>query len=217
MNCSIIIPAYNEDTTIYTLIDSISKNYSLPIIVVDDGSDIEIKVSALENTYVLRNDGNKGKGYSVLKGISYSSSLGFSHSIVLDADLQHDVNDIEKFLKTGEGDLVLGYRELASPMPIHRRLSNRLTSWFISKISGFKIKDSQCGFRMYKNSLLEKEDFKEKGFQFESEILLKLPKETKIRQIPIKLIYNDKKSHINKVKDTGRFIKLIFRHLIYGN
>ena len=70
------------------------------------------------------------------------------------------------------------------------------TSYFISKISGFRIKDSQCGFRMYRNSLLEKISFQEKGFQFESEVLLKIPKETKIGQIPINLIYNNIDNYI---------------------
>ena len=69
---------------------------------------------------------------------------------------------------------------------------------------------------MYKNSIFEELKFSQNGFQFESEFLLKLDKEKRIKQIPINTIYNGSKSHINKIKDTIKFVKLISNHLIYG-
>ena len=62
---------------------------------------------------------------------------------------------------------------------------------------GKKIKDSQCGFRMYKNSIFKSTIFNEEGFQFESELLLKLGRDIYIKQIPIKTIYNKLTSMIN--------------------
>ena len=213
MKCSIIIPAYNEKR-LKDLVLEIISNHNIPLIVIDDGSEDNID---LEIPHLLRNNVNKGKGYTILKGIKHSQKLGYSHSIVMDGDFQHAPEDINLFLKEGDQhDIVLGYRKFEKPMPLHRILSNKITSFILSKILKTKIIDSQCGFRMYKNEKFYNLDFKEDGFQFESEIFFKLPKPLRIKQIPIKTIYNNDKSHINKTKDTFKFIKLIINHLIYG-
>ncbi len=211
---SIVIPAYNEDSYIYKLITTILSKYpDEHIIVVDDGSDNFINFNH-KNVFIVRNENRLGKGLSILKGIDKSLSLGASFSIVIDGDMQHDCEYIQKFIEESiDVDLVLGYRELSKPMPFYRILSNRITTAIISFISKVKIKDSQCGFRRYKNSFLKKYAFKEKGFQFESEVLLKLNRETRLSQIPIKTIYNDSKSHMNIIYDTLKFIKLILRHI----
>ena len=214
---AIIIPSYNEDT-ISDIASEITLKYSFPLIIVDDGSDkpISFESTGLSKVIILRNKENKGKGYSILKGIKKSISLKCSHSIVLDADYQHCPNDIKSFVSNEDCGLVLGYRFFKSPMPFSRILSNKVTSFIISFLSKQNIKDSQCGFRAYKNAIFNDLIFKENGFQFESEILLKMARNLKVKQIPVKTIYNENKSHINKTKDTLKFIKLIIRHLIYG-
>jgi len=218
MKYSILIPVYNENSTIYSLISELENLFSVPIIVVDDGSEKVLKnQSNLKNLHILRNEKNTGKGHSILKGLKYSSSLNCTHTITIDGDGQHNPKNIQRFIDLGETyDLILGARQIKKPMPFHRRLSNRITSFLISKVSGFKIHDSQSGFRMYRNAILENINFNEKRFQFESEIFFKIKKSTNIKEVPIDLIYNDKKSHINNTIDTLRFVRLIFREIFYG-
>ena len=147
----------------------------------------------------------------------YSSSLNCTHSITIDGDGQHNPKNIQRFTEFAAScDLILGTRPIRKPMPFHRRLSNKITSFMISKLSGFKIHDSQSGFRMYRNSILENINFNERGFQFESEVFFKIRKSTDIKEIPIDLIYNDKKSHINNTIDTLRFVRLILREITCG-
>ena len=218
MKYAIVIPAYNEEATIYELLSEIRKRHSEPIIVIDDGSDKEVRAPRdLENIHILKNDKNKGKGYSILRGLKFSNKLKCTHSMTLDADKQHSPKNIEGFINScKEYDLVLGYRVFERPMPVHRILSNKITTYIVSKISKFKIKDSQSGFRLYKNSIIKNLSFKEKGFQFESELFFRIDKGSKIKQIPIDVIYSNKKSHINNTLDTLRFIKLIMREIFYG-
>ena len=214
---SIIIPSYNE-TGLQQLIDTIRSIHNFTIIVIDDGSDLPIEIEKrFSEVFLFRNKTNKGKGFSILKGIKESAKKGYTYSMVMDADFQHDPEDIKNFIKhSKEYDLVAGYRKFKKPMPLSRILSNKITSAIISLIIKQKVKDSQCGFRMYKNSIFRGVEFEESGFQFESEFLLKMGKDIKIKQIPIKTIYNKSKSHINKTKDTFKFIKLIVRYLNYG-
>ena len=167
--------------------------------------------------HVLKNKKRRGKGYSILKGIDKSVSIGSDFSIVIDGDMQHNPDFIQDFInENSDYDLVLGYRDISPPMPFHRIFSNKITSYIISFLSGFKIKDSQCGFRRYKNLFIKNNIFLEKGFQFESEVLLNLGKQNKVSQVPIKTIYNDSKSHMNIWSDTLKFIRLILRHLFNG-
>jgi len=215
MECLIIIPAYNEDSNIYNLVDKVLKEYKVKIIVVDDGSTNPIQIED-ENVTVLRNKTNKGKGYSIIKGVEFSTESGFTHSVVMDADLQHHPKHIQSFLDEPDCDMVLGFRKIAKPMPFQRILSNKITSFIISKIIGRRVMDSQTGYRRYKNSLISENHFSEKGFHFESEILIKTGKAINISQIPIDTIYNSSSSHIKPFYDTISFIKLIFKHIVYG-
>ena len=101
MKHSIIIPAYNEDLYLLKLISLIREKYSIPIIIIDDGSDNKIDIKGFgENIYILRNNENKGKGYSILKGINHSHAINCSHSIVMDGDLQHPPELIEELLES---------------------------------------------------------------------------------------------------------------------
>ena len=214
---SILIPSYNEPN-LKNLIAEIRKSYSFEIIVIDDGSHLPIEpIYTFSEVTVLRNRKNMGKGYSLLKGIKESERIGCKYSIALDADFQHDPKDILSFINDSrDADLILGYRDFKRPMPLSRILSNKITSSIVSFIVKKNIKDSQCGFRMYKNSIFKNMKFDEKGFQFESELLLKMASLIQINQVPIKTIYNNSSSHINGAKDTYKFIKLIIKHIIYG-
>ena len=218
MKYSIVIPAYNETSTISPLVSKLASLYSFPIIIIDDGSHVPIQIEDQHsNVHVIRNISNKGKGYSILKGLRYSSELKCTHTITLDGDNQHNPANVKRFINLdNDYDLVLGARKLKSSMPLHRILSNKITSFIISKFSKIKVVDSQCGFRMYRNSIINSISFRETGFQFESEVFFKIDKQSIIKHVDIDVIYNDKKSHINNVADTLRFVRLIIREIIYG-
>ena len=84
-------------------------------------------------------------------------------------------------------------------------------SFIISKIIGQKIIDSQCGYRRYSLSDIDDLEFREMGFQFESEVLIKgINSNSKIKQVKISTIYDkNNKSYIKHFSDTLKFIRLI--------
>ena len=97
MNLLIIIPSYNSNDTLLELIANLNDRYTLPILVIDDGSDVEFSFD-IQNVKILRNRKNRGKGYSLLKGFQYASSNGYSHALTMDADLQHSYMEVSSFL-----------------------------------------------------------------------------------------------------------------------
>ena len=215
MNLAIIIPTYNPPDTFSSLLKSIRKITSTPIIIIDDGSTPKINMD-YSGVLILRNRHNQGKGYTLIKGFQYAENEGFTHAITIDADYQHDPELINSFLEYDENiNLVLGTRNFTEDMPIHRRISNKLTSYIISLLCGKTVLDSQCGYRRYKLKDVCSESFREKGFQFESEVLIKLLRNNCTHaNLEIPTIYSRENSSIKIFSDTFKFICLILRKLI---
>ena len=216
MTPAIIIPAYNPPETFDQLIQSMQNKSSIPIIIIDDGSQPAVKIeAAFIHVTLLRNNINKGKGYSLMKGIYYALENGYTHGITLDADLQHDPAYIPEFLSIDENiSIVCGKRDLKGSMPCHRRLSNIITSKIVSSICHTKLFDSQCGYRRYNLQEVCSEKYFEQGFQFETEILIKLLKsKLKIFHVDIPTIYAGESSSMRHIYDTLKFIRLIIRTL----
>jgi len=215
MNTAIIIPALNPPDSFLYLLKTISTISKLPIIVIDDGSFPKI-INKNPQIILLRNKQNQGKGFSLLKGFRYAQKNDFTHAITLDADSQHDPCLIKIFLEVNEDiSLVLGKRKFEKDMPFYRRISNKLTSLIISFLCREKIHDTQCGYRRYKLIDIYSEIFIETGFQFESEILIRLlRKKCSNHQIDIPTIFGNEKSSINNIIDTLKFVRLILRSII---
>ncbi len=218
---SAIIPAYNVEKTISQVIYGVNQFIDLhDIIVIDDGS-IDATGEKIKKTGVvlLKNISNKGKGFSLKKGYQYVVKKKYQAAICLDADLQHVPEDIPKFLdsfKKNNVDLILGSRmHDVSTMPWDRQFSNQTTSLLISLFTGLRVRDSQSGYRLIKTDVLRKINLVSNKYETESELLVKaLKNKFKICHVPIRTIYNDQPSHINRFVDAWRFVKIVMRSLI---
>ncbi len=215
---SVLIPAFNAEQTIGIVLDELQRVQPQPsgIIVVDDGSEDKTAVLCQQKQIrLLQNKKNRGKGYSLQKGFAdFLIHSANEWLLCMDGDLQHPVASIPDFFtkqKETGAHLIIGNRKKnIRSMPPERVLSNRLTSWVLSRLTGMPILDSQCGFRLIHRSILKKIELTEEGFQMETEFILRAA-EQKIRPefVPIPTIYNGEISQIRHMADTIRFIKLI--------
>lgn len=166
---SIVIPAYNEEQRLgKTLTESFNylaaQDYTSEIIVVDDGSsDRTVEVAngfqsrASEKTKlsVLKNPGNRGKGYAVRNGMLHAN--GEIH-LFFDADLATPLDQIPKVIQpilNGEYDVVFGSRALNEAVieveqSFLRQLRGRGGNLIIQTLTGMKVKDTQCGFKAFR-------------------------------------------------------------------
>ena len=100
-------------------------------------------------------------------------------------------------------------------MPLHRVASNRITSLILSWITGLRIPDSQCGFRLMRREFLKELTLKERGFQAESEMIITAAGlKKRIGFVSIPTVYRSGTSNIKIIADTIRFIRLILRTLL---
>ncbi len=216
---AVIIPAFNASGTIRTLLSRSRPTISLKnIYVIDDGSrDGTGEAARDEGANVIRLEQNSGKGAALSKGFEIlKDNSSYDFVATMDADLQHSpeklVVFVDEILKA-DADLVIGHRRIAgSNMPLHRRLSNKVTSFLVSARAGQQIPDSQCGYRLIRRHVLSTITIRSTGFEAETEFLLKAARQkSKIRSVPIETIYGGERSHMTNWKTTVNFIKVLLQ------
>ncbi len=212
---AVVIPAFNAAGTIAELINQISKFISPEnIFVVDDGSDDQTEFIARDlGVWVLHHVNRKGKGTALRDGAMKALGLNYELILTIDSDLQHDPAEIPKFLSAASNlDIVIGRRNISTDtMPIHRVISNKLTSKMIASRTGAAIEDSQCGYRLYRARVLRAIDSRCRHFDYESDMLLKATIEGyRVGFVPIKTIYNGSDSSM-RVIDILRFIRVYLK------
>jgi glycosyltransferase involved in cell wall biosynthesis len=221
MKFLIVIPAFNEEKNLGKLLERISLIFPLKnVLVVDDGSSDKTSLIAKNaGSRIFRFEKNQGKGLALRAGFDFAIKNDFEAVLTMDADGQHDPNEIPKFInhltKFGTGLIIGTRKQNLSEMPYLRFLVNKTTSLVTSLLAGTRIHDSQSGYRLIKKDLIKKVNLKTNRFQTETEIIVKAAwAGFNIREIPIKTIYFEKsKSHINPVIDTVRFIILALKML----
>ncbi len=218
----LLIPAYNSSKTLPILLEKINllQRPPLKIYIVDDGSsDNTTELLQKFDIELISNKFNSGKGCSLNKGFKQFLERGSADFLLcMDADLQHPAASVPDFLHRADMNhekIIIGRRrKLRAVMPFLRILSNLLSSFVLSAVTGKKIEDSQCGFRLIHRSVLEKLELKERGFQFETEFILEAAKQNfSFEFVSIPTIYNGSNSYINHIGDTFTFIKLVLRYL----
>jgi len=215
-----IIPAYNEERNIKDVIMK-CKKYLQQIIVIDDGSnDNTAQIAKTEGVRIIVNKKNIGKTDSLKKGFELGLQENADIFILLDADGQHNPDEIPLFLeKIHESyDLVIGARKFKPElMPKIRILANAVSSYLVSLICGVKIEDSQSGYRALTGKLVEEITITSSRFQSDTEMIVKASKHGfKIGFVPIETIYHpEAKSKVHQFIDPLRFIFLITRLAFY--
>lgn len=216
----ILLPSYNEAPRLSNTINKIRKsiqkinNFHFDILVIDDGSnDNTSEVALKEDVKVIKHKKNLGKGFVHRTGFEYALNNNYDAVLTLDADGQHDPDEIIYFIKEYKNfDMIIGRRTAnVKVMPLIRYLTNRLTSLVTSVLAEIKVCDSQSGFRLLKRSVFEKLRLKTSRFQTESEEIIQTGRfRLKIGEVKISTIYKEsgRKSYINPFIDTIRFIQM---------
>ncbi len=185
----------------------------LPVVVVDDGStdDTAAQAEAAGATSSVEVP-NAGKGAALRAGFRYALDHGAEAVVTLDADGQHDPDEIPAFLAAFDAthpELIIGRRDFGS-MPLIRRLSNTLGGWVFSAAVGRRVADNQSGYRLIGRRLMTALlDSTESGFEFEVEMIarciaLGLP----MTDVPIRTIYAGEPSHIRPWRHLTEFLRV---------
>ena len=222
MILSIIIPVFNEEKTIIQILKKISKNSTdkvkYEIIVVDDGSTDQTKklLDDNKNLYniLLVNDANKGKGYSVKRGIESSSG---SHIIFQDADLEYNPADYKKFEKIFlefDADGIIGsrfvYSDYTRSHNILNKIGNHILTLFFNILYNTTFTDIQSCYFAFKKDKININLLKTEGFEQHAEILCQVIKNgNKFYEVPIS--YNGRNASEGKKIKARHFFLVLYQ------
>jgi len=187
------IPAYNEEKTIAKVVLQ-ARRYVDKVVVCDDGStDLTMMIAKEMGADVIQHEKNLGKGVALRSLFEAGRKIGADIFVTLDADDQHDPNEIPKLLEPilrGEASMVIGCRfSSGSSIPVYRRLGNRILDFF-TNLSAGRAKDTQSGFRAYSRMALNFIDVTEEGLGVDSQIFLDAKeKNLKVVEVPVSTKY----------------------------
>jgi hypothetical protein len=135
----------------------------------------------------------------------------------MDADGQHALADIPSLIgeikKVPLAGIIIGKRAMKpGVMPPARILSNKITSFILTRYAHQPILDSQCGYRLYNSSFLQAITIEYNRFEMESEVILKAAHlKYPIRFVEVQTLYLDQTSHISHILDTFRWVRAVLK------
>jgi glycosyltransferase involved in cell wall biosynthesis len=155
----VVIPVYNHEHAIQGVLAQVLA-HGLPVILVDDGCSaacaavLDGLAAAHPDRVVLeRHAVNRGKGGAVLTGFERAARDGYSHVLQVDADGQHSVDDVPRFLAAARAAphaVIAGCPVYDESVPALRLYARYLTHvWVWINTLSLAIRDSMCGFRVY--------------------------------------------------------------------
>lgn len=187
---SVVIPAYNEEARLGPTLERIlsyltSRHLPAEILVVDDGSrDATAQVAAAAaarpsgccTTRLLCNERNRGKGYSVRRGMLEAQG---SYALLTDADLSAPIEEmpkLERYVMEGPFDIAMGSRDVeGSQVEVHqsrlREGSGKIYNRLMRLVTGLPYGDTQCGFKLFDmrrcRDIFRKQRIEDFGFDVE--------------------------------------------------
>lgn len=231
MNAVIVIPAYQPNDKLLDLVNSLSQEATLPIIVVNDGSNVSCtpifeQLNKNKLVTVLSHAVNLGKGQALKTAFNYfltHFSQNYDGVITADADGQHLPKDILKLAKNfcfTPNKLLLGARCFDKDVPWKSRFGNNLTKGVFHLLIGQPLQDTQTGLRAIPKSFL-KQLLKtpSNGYEFELDMLIKATKQKiEIDEVTIETVYNDKNkgTHFNPIIDSLKIYFVFLRFLVFA-
>ncbi|MGH8229095.1 MAG: glycosyltransferase family 2 protein [Steroidobacteraceae bacterium] len=222
-----VIPVYDHGRTVGRVLGAV-RAAGLPAFLVDDGSEaacareLERLAAATSGTVLLRLPENRGKGSAVIAGFEAAAASGCTHALQVDADGQHSLEDIPRFVAEARAHpqaLVCGRPLFDASMPALRRYGRYLTHALVwLETLSLEIPDSLCGFRVYPLAAVLRllgEEHVGARMDFDVEVLVRLYwRKTPLRWLGTRVVYPaDGVSHFRLLRDNARMVALQLRLL----
>lgn len=230
MRICIVIPVYNHEQALRAVLAGL-KPHGLPCLLVDDGSAPACRdaLDAMQRNdaswvHLVRHEQNQGKGAAIFNGLRWAQQHGYTHVLQVDADGQHNLADVPRFIEAAEAGpeaMITGtpiYDESAPRGRLYGRYATHVWVW-INTLS-LDIKDSMCGFRVYPIArTLAVADSARVGLrmEFDTEIIVRLHwRGTRTINLPTHVVYPlGGISHFDMWRDNLRISRMHTR-LFFG-
>lgn len=205
------MPVHNELKYVAGVVARVKK-FCDDILLIDDGSTDGTGelIQSLSGIHRVVHPVNLGYGQSIIDSFAWAGRHGYDWVITMDCDEQHEPEKIPDFLReieADEFDIISGSRYLATsggsdlPPPDRRSINATITE-IVNALFGFNLTDSFCGFKAHRVSAMQKLNLTERGYAFPMQLWPQAwDKGLKVKEIPVRLIYNDPNRHFGGMLD----------------
>lgn len=223
MKVSLVIPMYNEESIITATLGTVSEymraNFTdWEVVFSDDGSTdgclAAVEAFPDEHIRAVTYEKNQGKGAAIRHGV-----LSAAGDVVIftDCDLAYGLDVVKQaaglFEANPDADIVIGSRNLSKDgyegYTLMRRLASKAYIRCLAFAAGFKLSDSQCGFKGFRREMAQAifSECEVNGFAFDFEVLIKAKNMgKKILEMPVKVI-NHRESKVSVLRDSVKMLK----------
>lgn len=224
-----VIPSFNHSAKLAQISAALLVK-NIAVIIVDDASipehaeKLQEISKANDNVYLVIHSNNQGKGGAVITGLLKAQELGYSHALQVDADGQHDLNDIELLLELSANHpnaLISGKPIYDSSIPKGRLWGRSITHfWVYIETLSLQVQDTMCGFRIYplaSTCQLINQVNLGKRMDFDIEVMVRLFwRNINIKFVPTNVDYpEDGQSHFRALHDNV-LISWLHTRLVFG-
>jgi len=216
-----LVPALNEAATIARVVTGLETRVEAVVVVDDGSSDGTAEAARAAGATVVAHAQTKGKGQAVRTGLDHILTVPqVTHVLLLDGDLQHVPDEAGRLIAAAVGtgaDLVVGERQFdRAAMPASRYYANLYGSAALSSFTGVPLRDTQCGYRLFRTDMLRRFRLRAVGYDIETEMLVKVSRlGGRIVSVPVSAVYHTGRSKLRPVRDTTRtcFRAVYYRYL----
>lgn len=197
----IVMPAYNESDQLRVGVEMVQKKGYQNIVVVNDGSkdntyDVMMSIKGI---HALSHKINRGQGAALQTGITYALQKGAQYIVLIDADGQHSVDEIQSMLHpvmANECDITIGTRFKGdvsrSNVPFMKKFMLKIGIWIIWFLFGSYITDSQNGFKAMNRKAAEAMKFSFNRYEYCTEIIdLIRTNHLRVQEVPVTVRYTE--------------------------
>ena len=210
----VLVPTYNNAQTLRQVLRDVLE-YTDQVVVVNDGSTDGTSDILKEFTHlnILNFPSNKGKGYALRMGFKRAVELGYDYAITIDSDGQHYADDLPVFLKKLEAHpsaIIIGARNMEhASIPGKSSFGHKFSNFWFWVEAGYRVNDTQSGYRLYPVKLLNDFTFVTRKYEFEIEVLIRASwSGIEVTDTPIKVFYAEKGKRISHFRPFWDFTRI---------
>jgi glycosyltransferase involved in cell wall biosynthesis len=204
-----VIPAFDCAASVGAVVAGVRRHLARVVVVSDGSRDATAPAARDAGAEVEELPENRGKGAALRRGLELALAGDPAAVVLLDADAQHDPEDLPAFLDVWDHTrpgLVIGCRlQDDREIPAARYWTNYIGSRILSWMTGRELLDSQSGYRLLSSGFARRLALRSAGYAVESEMVIRAAHlGERIEHVRIRTIYNANGSHFRPLQDTLR-------------
>lgn len=209
----VIIPTYNNATTIRQVVESVLQQWPKVLVVNDGSTDDTLQQLQDLPIHLLTIPQNSGKGHALRAGFQEARRLGFHYALTLDGDGQHFASDIPAFIQMHQQHpdaLLVGARNLQSEnMPAKNTFANRFSNFWFALQTCQRLPDTQTGFRLYPLDSMGQLRLLTSRYEAELEMLVFAAwRGTELISLPVQVYYPKKEERVSHFRPGYDFTRI---------